>query len=82
MTTKNTQKLENLEDLWKYKKFLDKVTPKEYLEEQEIKRSEFKIAKKIPLSSICIIILFNNHLIEKKNIEIGSYDDSSVIDKI
>lgn len=33
--TKNAQRIENLEDLWKYKRFLDKITPKEFFEAQE-----------------------------------------------
>lgn len=35
--TKNIQKLENLEDLWKYKSFLDKITPKEVYEAMKSK---------------------------------------------
>jgi hypothetical protein len=31
LTTKNTQKLENLEDLLKYKTFLEKITPSDFL---------------------------------------------------
>jgi hypothetical protein len=30
--TKNSLKIENLEDLWKYKRFLDKIAPKEFFE--------------------------------------------------
>jgi hypothetical protein len=32
LMTKNAQKIENLDDLWKYKKFLDRITPKEFLD--------------------------------------------------
>lgn len=37
--TKNSQKIDNLDDLWKYKLFLDKLTPKEFLEALEKKRT-------------------------------------------
>ena len=33
LLTKNAQKLEQLEDLWRYKQFLDKMTPKEWIDE-------------------------------------------------
>lgn len=34
LTTKISQKLENLEEMWGQKSFLDQITPKEYIEEQ------------------------------------------------
>ena len=44
LLTKNSQKLENLEDLWRYKTFLDKIVPKEYWEDKTKKKSK-KISK-------------------------------------
>lgn len=35
LTTKNTQKFENLEDLFKYKTFLDDISPNENKEKKE-----------------------------------------------
>ncbi|EGR31434.1 hypothetical protein IMG5_109730 [Ichthyophthirius multifiliis] len=34
LTTRISQKLENLEEMWGQKSFLDQITPKEYIEEQ------------------------------------------------
>lgn len=38
--TKNAQKIENLDDLWKYKKFLDKITPKDFQDQVERRKLE------------------------------------------
>ena len=40
LMTKNAQKIENLDDLWKYKKFLDKITPKDFQDQVERRKIE------------------------------------------
>ena len=42
LTTKNTQKLENLEDLLKYKNFLEKITPPDFLSDLEKRKANRK----------------------------------------
>jgi hypothetical protein len=38
LTTKNTQKFENLEDLLKYKTFLERITPNEFFKAKNDKK--------------------------------------------
>lgn len=38
LQTKISQKAENLDELWGYKKFLDRITPKEFIEAMDVKR--------------------------------------------
>lgn len=45
LMTKNAQKIENLDDLLKYKRFLDKITPREFFENQQA-RKKLKQARK------------------------------------
>lgn len=42
MATKNATKIEKLRKLWTYKDFLDKITPKEFVESQKKKKMERK----------------------------------------
>ena len=42
LATKNGQKIERLRTLWKYKTFLDQITPKEVMEAQKKRKAERK----------------------------------------
>ncbi|KAM3144550.1 hypothetical protein pb186bvf_003419 [Paramecium bursaria] len=49
--TKNIQKIDILEDYWKYKKFLDKITPKDFFDE---KKQRQKAKKQVDLEKYAI----------------------------
>eukprot|EP00825_Cyclidium_porcatum_P040642 TRINITY_DN5188_c0_g1_i3.p1 TRINITY_DN5188_c0_g1~~TRINITY_DN5188_c0_g1_i3.p1 ORF type:complete len:392 (+),score=110.59 TRINITY_DN5188_c0_g1_i3:185-1360(+) len=76
--TKNIQRLENLEDLWKYKTFLDKVTPKDQFEEIQKRIQAKRLAKQQQTQSPQ-----NAPALKKKKIDAETYNikiNQSVLD--